>query len=83
LNWIGNAVARITTMAVTAGRMPPGIAKNFVIYSPALQIANDTARAVAVCRTGSLLPDSDPLSIPEPARKYSTSQVQGMKAIIR
>lgn len=59
MNCFGNAVAKTTTIAVTAGRMPPGIAKNFVIKLPSLQMAKDTARAVADCNKGSLSPDSN------------------------
>ena len=42
-----------------AGRLPPEIPKYFAKELPALQMAKDTARAVAVGSTGSLYPDSD------------------------
>ena len=42
-----------------AGRLPPGMPINFVIKLPILQMAKDTARAVADWSNGSLLPDSD------------------------
>lgn len=70
-NCFGNAVARMTTMAVTAGRIPPGIPKYFVRKLPSEQMAKDTARAVAVCSTGSLLLDDSDSVVPIPSVKVS------------
>ena len=58
LNRFGNAVAKITTTAVMAGRLPPLVPKYFVRKIPALQMAKDTASAAAVSRTGGLLSGS-------------------------
>lgn len=52
----GNKVAKATTIAVMQGRFPPWMPKYFVIEVAALQIANETNNAVALCKTGSLFP---------------------------
>lgn len=53
-NWDGKTVAKITTTAVMAGKLPPEIPKYFVSKAPALHIANDTAIPVAISSTGIL-----------------------------
>lgn len=63
-NGLGNTVARITAIAVTTGRLPPWIPKYPVRKVATLQMAKATAREVAICSTGSLLPGSDTVVIP-------------------
>lgn len=70
-NGFGNIVARITTIAVIVGKLPPWILKKLVRKVEVLQIAKATARAVAICRTGSFFPDSDSELISSSAKVHS------------
>lgn len=67
---VGRTVAKTTTVAVIAGRLPPLIPHNPVRYVDALHIAKDVARAVAVSRTGSFLSSLDSIFIETSANNF-------------
>ena len=72
-NWEGKTVAKTTTTAVIAGKLPPEIPKCLVSKAPTLHIANDTAIPVAISSAGILFSVSEPLLVSASVQRATTT----------